>query len=155
MPHIVIKVVDAQSRLPLSNGVTVSVEQDKLFEGFKEQFRQTPDASGIVSFEGTSATKYRITAGGTSYKDNEQLVDTGFNLIQAFDLQDITVTLALEKKIIPLPGLDLSHYTRDIGLAQIMPIVIVIVAVAAAIIGIAYLASRAPKINLPKITGEK
>lgn len=146
MPLLTVHVIDRDTREPIrDNGVYVSIQQDKLLEGFKEQARTTPSpVDGTVKFEASSVTKYRIVADGSWYDSNEVLVDIGLNFIMP-----VNVDLPLKRQHLPTPDLDIAHYARDIGLAQLMPVVLIFIAIAAAIAGVAYLASKASHI-IPK-----
>lgn len=137
LPAITITFVDAKSKAPITKDLRVSVAQHKWFEGFREIFYADPDAQGQVAWEGTSATQYRVTAEGTFYKKQEQLIDTGGNIF--FPINE---TMEMEGKLVPTPPFDPSSYFRDVGLAQTMPVVIGLVAVAVIIAAIAYVASR-------------
>lgn len=151
LPRVIITLKDSETgALVTDQGVTVSVQQDKWFEGFKEIFAVSPDpVNGTVNFEATSATKYRISAGGLWYNNNETLVDTGGNFF--FDIKEV---LWLDRKTVPTPNLNPFSWTRDIGLAQQMPFVIMLVAIAVIVGAIAYGISQVTKF-IPKRKGEK
>lgn len=140
MPHVFIHLIEQKSRTPIVNGAWVSVQQDRWLEGFKELFKQEPNAEGVVDFEATSATKYRIVGDGAFYHSNELLIDTGFNFVVP-----IHVDLPLERRAIPLPDVpSLPSVFRDVGLGQTMPFVIGLVAIAVIVIALAYLSTKIP-----------
>jgi hypothetical protein len=139
MPHVYITLKERQSSQSITQGAFVSVQQDKWLEGFKEIFKEQPDSAGVVDFEATSTTKYRIVGDGAYYHSNEMLIDTGFNLVQP-----IRETLYLEKRAIPLPDIpDPTNIFRDVGLGQMMPFVIGLVALAVILLAIAYIGGKA------------
>lgn len=145
MPAVTINVFDDTTKAPIHEGVFVSIQQDKLFEGFKELARTAPDFQGKVYFEAASLTKYRIVADGSWYDSNEVLIDTGFNFAIPIERD-----MPLHRKSIPTPDLDIGRWTRDIGLAQIMPYAIIVVALAGIAVAIAYAISRVPSLGLGK-----
>lgn len=139
MPHVYVTLKESGTETPINQGAFVSVQQDKWLEGFKEIFKEQPDGAGVVDFEATSATKYRIVGDGAYYHSNEMLIDTGYNLVYP-----IRETLYLEKRAIPLPDVpDIGSMFRDVGLGQMMPFVIGLVAVAVILVAIAYLGGKA------------
>lgn len=138
LPHVYIYLKEKQTEQPITKGAFVSVQQDKIGEGFKELFKQTPDNTGLVDYEATSFTKYRIIGDGSEYEHNELLIDTGANI-----WQPIKEILYLEKRLVPLPDApDIASLFRDVGLAQILPFVAVVVAIAVIVAAVAYVASR-------------
>ena len=125
MPHVTVTLLDRKTETPVTSGVFLSVQQDKWGEGFKEQFRAEPDKDGRVEWEATSVTKYRVVADGTSYHSQELLIDSGWD-----SLTPISKYMYLEQKLIPTPPLNLNHYTRDVSLGQVVPLIILFVALA-------------------------
>jgi hypothetical protein len=135
LPQITIEVRDAESNLAITDqSVYVSIAQDKFLEGFKEIARSRPNpTNGTVRFEATSLTKYRVVGDGTRYDSNEKIIDTGFNF-----LAPVNEILYLRRKLVPTPDLDIGHWTRDIGLAQIAPLLIFVIAGAVIVGGIVW-----------------
>lgn len=137
MPHIWITLKNAKTGQPITSGAFVSIQQDKWFETFKEIAKSRPDANGIVDFEATAFTRYRIVGDGEWYRSNEIIIDTGAMLFG-----DIRKDMLLEPQPIPTPDIDPGSWFRDVGLAQTAPVMIGLVAIAAIVIAIAYIAGR-------------
>ena len=154
MPQITIEVKDAESNLAITDqSVFVSIAQDKFLEGFKEIARSRPNPNnGTVKFEAASLTKYRIVGDGSSYDSNEKIIDTGFNIFMPQN-----EILYLRRRLIPVPDLNIGHWTRDIGLAQIAPLMIFVIFGAIIIAGIVYGVHKASKLGhlIPKGKSKK
>lgn len=131
LPHVTLKLVNAETQAPIvDQNLTVRVSQDKWGDGMKELFHTHPDPrSGTVDWEASSFTKYRIVADGAFWKSNEMLIDTGFNIATP-----INTNLNLKPDLNPLPSFNpFTNLSRDVGLAQQMPFVIMLIAIAAII----------------------
>lgn len=147
MPTIRAHLVDPSGNIVNDAGITVSVQQNEWLQGYKEVAAIRPNSEGLISYEATSFTQYRLSASGTDWNTSEQLVDTGADIFVPID-----VTLTMDKKLIPIPTINPTSWFRDIGLAQAGTILLVLFAVAAIVVAAAYGTSKiAPTIN----TGSK
>lgn len=149
MPQVTVNLLDKETSRPITSGVFLIVQRDVWGEGFREEFRRKPDKDGKISWNATSITKYRCIADGTDYHSDELLIDTGWD-----PLWPIEKFMYLEKKLLPTPPLRWNP-TRDIGLGQIMPLVLIAIAGAIIAVAVAYSLGKVPDIKLPEMPAKE